>query len=256
MHLLALLLSVPVGVSLGLLGGGGSTLAVPLLVYVGGVTPADAIGMSLAIVGVTSLVAALLHARTGGVSWATAGLFAPAGAAGAFAGAQLTWLVAPQVLLALFGLLLLAVGTLMLLRTSARAARRAAACAAEPRGPALILAAGASVGVLTGFLGVGGGFVIVPALLFLCRLDMKRAVGTSLVIIAANSAAGLVGHLGHEQVDAAATALFVGFATAGAIAGHALAGRIRGDRLQRGFAGLVLAVGGAVAAHAMGLFPF
>jgi uncharacterized protein len=256
MQMVALLLSVPVGVSLGLLGGGGSTLAVPLLVYVGGVPPAEAIAMSLAIVGVTSLVAALLHARTGGVAWPTAALFAPAGAAGAFAGARLTYLVDPDVLLALFGSLLLAIGLLMLLRTSARAARRAAATDAEPRGVAVILAAGGAVGVLTGFLGVGGGFVIVPALLFLCRLDIKRAIGTSLVIIATNSAAGLVGHLGHEHIDATATALFVGFATAGAIAGHALAARTRGDRLQRGFAGLVLAVGGAVAAHAIGLLPF
>jgi uncharacterized protein len=256
MQALALLLSIPVGLSLGLLGGGGSTLAVPLLVYVGGVPPADAIGMSLAIVAVTSLVAALLHARTGGVAWRAAALFAPAGAAGALAGAQLTYLVAPEVLLALFGLLLLAIGLLMLLRTGARAGRRAAACSAEPRGIAVILAAGAAVGVLTGFLGVGGGFLIVPALLVLCRLDMKRAIGTSLVVIASNSAAGLVGHLGHEHIDAAATALFVGFATAGAFAGHALAGRTRGDRLQRGFAGLVLAVGGAVAAQAMGFLPF
>ena len=254
-QILPFLLSLPVGVSLGLLGGGGSTLAVPLLVYAGGIAPADAIVMSLAIVAVTSLVAALLHARTGGVAWGTAGLFAAAGAAGAFAGAQLTYLLPPELLLVLFGILLVAIGGLMLFRTRPRLARRAAACPAAPRGVAIILGAGAAVGALTGFLGVGGGFLIVPALVFLCRLDMKRAIGTSLVVIASNSAAGLVGHLGHGSIDAPATALFVAFATLGAVLGHALAARTRAERLQRGFAGFVLAVGGAVAAQALGLLP-
>lgn len=256
MQLLALLLSVPIGVSLGLLGGGGSTLAVPLLVLVGGVAPSEAIGMSLAIVAVTSLLAALLHARTGGVAWRTAAAFAPAGAAGALAGAQLTYLVAPDALLAIFGLLLLVIGALMLLGTTRRAAQRACARPAEPRGLTAILAAGAVVGVLTGFLGVGGGFVIVPALLLLCRLDIKQAVGTSLVVIAVNAAAGLLGHLGHDHIDAPLTALFTAFAALGAVGGHALATRARAERLQRGFAGLVVVVGGAVAARAMGLLPF
>lgn len=257
MQLVALLLAVPIGVSLGLLGGGGSTLAVPVLVYAGGIPPAEAIGMSLAIVAATSLLAALLHARTGGVDWRAAALFAPAGVVGALAGSQLTHLVPPDLLLALFGLMLLVIGALMLLRTSARAARRAAADPAPPpSGLPAVLAAGAGVGVLTGFLGVGGGFVIVPALLLLCRLDMKRAVGTSLIVISVNSLAGLVGHLGHGRIDLERTALFAAFAAVGAVGGHALAARSRAERLQRGFAGLVLLVGGAVAARALGLLEF
>jgi uncharacterized membrane protein YfcA len=255
MQLLALLLSVPIGLSLGLLGGGGSALAVPLLVYVGGVAPADAIGMSLAIVAVTSLVAALLHARTGGIDWRIAALFTPAGVVGALSGAQLTYLVSPDVLLALFGLLLLVIGGLMLLRASARLPQPTGD-ASRARGLLAVLGAGAVVGVLTGFLGVGGGFVIVPALVFLCRLDMKRAVGTSLVIIAVNSIAGLAGHLGRDDLDLGTTALFALFAAVGAFAGHALAARTHADRLQRGFAGLVVVVGGTVAARAIGLLPF
>jgi len=256
MQILALILSVPVGMSLGLLGGGGSTLAVPLLVFVAGVPPAEAIGMSLAIVALTSLVAAVLHARTGNVDWPSAAVFSAAGAAGAVAGAQLTYLVSPDLLLALFGLTLVAIGLLMTLRASARLARRTAVCPAEPRGLLAVLGAGAAVGLLTGFLGVGGGFVIVPALLFLCRLDIKRAIGTSLVVIAANSTAGLLGHLGHDHIDAPVTALFAAFAALGAVAGHALAARTSAERLQRGFAGLVVVVGGAIAAHAVGLVPF
>jgi len=256
MQIVALLLSVPIGVSLGLLGGGGSTLAVPVLVYLGGVPPAEAIAMSLAVVSVTSLVAALLHARTGGVDWGAAAMFAPAGVVGALAGAQLTHLVSPDLLLALFGLLLLLIGALMLLRTSARAARRVAARPATPAGLPAILLAGAAVGVLTGFLGVGGGFVIVPALLLLCRLDMKRAIGTSLVVISVNSLAGVAGHVGRGHIDLERTAAFAAFAALGAVVGHALAARSHAERLQRGFAGLVFLVGGAVAARAIGLIAF
>jgi uncharacterized protein len=256
MQFLALLLSVPIGVSLGLLGSGGSTLAVPVLVYVAGVPPTSAIGMSLAIVGATSLLAALLHARSGAVDWRAAALFAPAGAVGALAGAQLTPLVPPDLLLGLFGMVLVVVGVLMLAGASARIAGRTAGHPAPPRGLPVVLAAGVAVGLLTGFLGVGGGFLIVPALLFFCRLDIKRAIGTSLMVIAVNALAGLVGHLGREDLDLGLCALFAAFAALGAVAGRMLAARTRAERLQRGFAGFVLLVGGVVTARAIGLLSF
>lgn len=250
MPVVALVLSCGVGVSLGLLGAGGSSLAVPILVYAGGLAPADAIATSLALVGATSAVAAALHARDRQVDWRAAALFAAAGVPAALAGAQLTHLVPPRLLLALFGLLLLAIGTALLLGATARAASRASGRRPVPA----VIGAALAVGALTGFLGVGGGFLLVPAMVLVAGLDLRRATATSLVVIAVNSAAGLAGHLG-DGLDAGRTALFIGAAAAGAWLGYLLARRTSPAALQRGFAFLILLVGGAVTAHSLGCLP-
>ena len=235
--LLALALSTLIGVSLGLLGGGGSILAVPVLVYVARVDVHAAIGMSLAVVGTTALVGGLVHARVGRVDLRAATLFGGAGMLGAPLGAQATHAVAPRVLLLLFAALMLAVGGLML-------RGKAGARSGTPRPhPVAVPAAGFGVGLLTGFLGVGGGFLIVPALTLLAGLSIHAAIGTSLLVIAANSAAGVVGHLRQGEMPLGLTAAFTASAALGALAGVRLASSLDPARLRRAFAVFVVLVG-------------
>lgn len=234
---LALALSTLIGVSLGLLGGGGSILAVPVLVYVAGVDVHAAIGMSLAVVGATALVGALVHARGGRVDARAAVLFGGVGMLGAPLGARATHAVAPRVLMLLFAVLMLAVGASML-----RGGGAARPEAPRPR-PVAIPAAGFGVGLLTGFLGVGGGFLVVPALTLLVGLPIHRAIGTSLLVIAANSAAGVAGHLARGEVPLGSTAAFTAAATLGALVGVPLASRLEPARLRRAFAVFVVLVG-------------
>ena len=235
--LLALALSTLIGVSLGLLGGGGSILAVPVLVYVARVDVHAAIGMSLAVVGTTALVGGLVHARAGRVDLRAAALFGGAGMLGAPLGAQATQAVAPRVLLLLFAALMLAVGGLML-------RGKAGPRSETPRPhPVAVPAAGFGVGLLTGFLGVGGGFLIVPALTLLAGLPIHAAIGTSLFVIAANSAAGVVGHLRQGEMPLGLTAAFTAAAALGAFAGVRLASSLDPHRLRRAFAVFVILVG-------------
>jgi hypothetical protein len=216
--LLALALSSLIGVSLGLLGGGGSILALPVLVYVAGLDVHAAIGASLAIVGATALVGGLVHARRGRADVRAAALFGVAGMLGSPLGAQATRLVPGRVLLLLFAGLMLVVASFMLRgRAPVRPGRPGPHRAAIPL-------AGFGVGVLTGFLGVGGGFLIVPALLLLADVPIHRAVGSSLLVIAANSAAGVVGHLRLGRMPLGLTAAFTAAAILGALVGVRWAG--------------------------------
>ena len=235
--LLALALSTLIGVSLGLLGGGGSILAVPVLVYVARVDVHAAIGMSLAVVGTTALVGGLVHARAGRVDLRAAALFGGAGMLGAPLGAQATHAVAPRVLLLLFAALMLAVGGLML-----RGNAGARSGTPQPH-PVAVPAAGFGVGLLTGFLGVGGGFLIVPALTLLAGLPIHAAIGTSLLVIAANSAAGVAGHLRQGEMPLGLTSAFTASSALGALAGVRLASSLDPARLRRVFAVFVVLVG-------------
>ena len=237
--LIGLVLSVAIGLSLGLIGGGGSILTVPILVYFLGVSPHDAVGMSLAVVGATSLFGSYLHYRRENVDLRSGMLFGAAGIVGAFVGSPLTKLVSPAALLFIFGVLMLIVAVSMIWR-------RRQGEKAEPRVPhfAQGLAAGFGVGVLTGFLGVGGGFLIVPALVYFGGLTIKRAIGTSLFVIFLNCVAGLAGHAAQSYFDLGLTALVMVLAVGGAAAGTVLSHRLAAHRLQRMFAVLVLGVGG------------
>ena len=235
--LLALALSALIGVSLGLLGGGGSILAVPILVYVARVDVHAAIGMSLAVVGTTALVGGLVHARAGRVDLRAAALFGGSGMLGAPLGAQATHAVGSRVLLLLFAALMLAVGGLML-------RGKAVTRLGTPRPhPVAVPAAGFGVGLLTGFVGVGGGFLIVPALTLLAGLPIHAAIGTSLLVIAANSAAGVLGHLRQGEMPLGLTAAFTVSATLGALVGVRLASSLDPTRLRRAFAVFVILVG-------------
>lgn len=219
-------------------GGGGSILAVPMLVYVAGVAAQEAVAMSLAIVGSTSVIASVLHRRQGRLDTKVAALFGGVGMVGAFIGAQFTHRVSNAVLLVVFAVLMLLVGTLMLLRQQ----REPTTSAPHDRSLPRVLLAGLGVGVVTGFLGVGGGFLIVPALVLFTTVPMHVAVGTSLLVIAINSAAGFMGHLGQGHVPLALTGAFTVAAVVGTFVGTHLAGQIPAHSMRRLFAGFVMAV--------------
>ncbi|HTS01114.1 MAG TPA: sulfite exporter TauE/SafE family protein [Thermoanaerobaculia bacterium] len=237
----ALLLAFPVGLSLGLLGGGGSILTVPVLVYVAGFDAKLAIPASLVSVGTTSLVAALAHARRKGVAWGAAFAFGGAGLVGAFLGARVGRAFSGRTLLVLFSVLMVAAGLLML------RGRRGGERERAPR-PLLVAPLGGGVGLLTGLLGVGGGFLIVPALVLAAGLRMPLAVGTSLVVIAINSAAGFTGHLGEQEVGFAYAAEFTCVCVLGALVGERLGRNVPAARLRRWFGAFVIAVGLALLA--------
>ena len=227
---LDLLLGFAIGLSLGLLGGGGSILTVPALVYLVGQSPQAAVTTSLAIVGGNSVLGAAFHNGQGTLNWRVAGLFGGAGMITAFAAAGLSKHFSPAALLVAFAVLMLVVGALMFLRRD----RQGDPVRQRPWWVALL--AGAGVGVLTGVLGVGGGFLIVPALVMLVGLPIYQAVGTSLVIIAANSAAGLLGHLNQGLFDLSLTLVFVGAGLAGTFVGSKLSHRLPAASLKQAFA--------------------
>lgn len=223
-----------IGLVLGLLGGGGSILTVPALVYVAGQTPAGAVTASLVIVGANSALGALLHRTQGTLNWRVAILFGGSGMVMAFIAGGLSDLLPPTLLLIMFALLMLVVGLVLITRPSANDAAR------RERSIPMIMLAGAGIGVLTGFLGVGGGFLIVPALVMLVGLSIHQAVGTSLVVIVMNSAAGLFGHLGTAALDWGVILAFVFTGLAGTYTGVRLAKHIQASQLQRVFAVFII----------------
>ena len=236
MAILGYLLAALVGLSLGLLGGGGSVLTVPILVYILGFGAKTAIAMSLPIVGATSLVGALRHWRVGNVRIRTALLFGITAMAGAFAGARLAAFLSGAVQLTILAVVILAAAASML--------RGGFVDRAPHMGPNIavvpLLATAAGVGTLAG---IGGGFLIVPALVLLARMPMKHAVGTSLVVITMNSAAGFAGYLGRVAVPWGFMAGFTGVAIFGILAGTALARFVSQAQLKRAFAVFLVGVG-------------
>lgn len=242
MIVLTLAAAVLVGVTLGLFGGGGSILTVPVLVYLAGVPARQAIAMSLFVVAVTSAVSAVGHARAGRIRWRTGLLFGAAGMAGAYGGG----LIGPHLPEAL----LMSAFAAMMLATAAAMIRDRRVPTAEPVPgdlPVLrVIAEGAGVGLVTGLVGAGGGFLVVPALVLLGGLPMGVAVGTSLVVIALKSLAGLAGYLHATPVDWSLALPVTAAAVAGGLIGGALAGRLDADRLRKAFGWFVLAMGAFV----------
>jgi uncharacterized membrane protein YfcA len=197
---------------------------------------------SLAVVGTTALAGAIPHWRAGRVSLATALPFGAAGVAGAFMGAWANHLLPGWLILGLFGVLMLAVAILMFTGKKAKSTTPTTEVASWGRW-ARIIGAGMLVGVMTGFFGVGGGFLIVPALVLVLGLSMRTAVGTSLVVIAINSASGLVAHLRYGGIDLITTGLFIVGGALGAIVGARVSHRLDEHRLQRAFAVFIALVG-------------
>jgi uncharacterized protein len=236
MLLLELTLGFAIGLSLGLLGGGGSILTVPALVYLVGQTPQAAVTTSLAIVGANSLLGANFHRAQGTLNWQVAILFGSAGMLGAYFSANFSTEISPTVLMIAFAALMLLIGGFMLTRKSSTDAPTAG----SPLW--VVFSSGMLVGVLTGILGVGGGFLIVPALVMLVGLPMQIAVGTSLVVIAMNSLAGLLGRIGAESVNIPLILVFGLAGLAGTFAGSRLANILPAQKLQKAFAVFVIAL--------------
>ena len=218
----------------------------PVLVYVAKLEVHAAIGVSLAVVGATALVGGLSHWRHGRVSPRAAVTFGGAGMLAAPLGAQATPLLPGRILLLLFAALMLVVGALMLRRHRERTNRHQTHWLA-------LAGVGARVGLLTGFLGVGGGFLIVPGLTLLAGLPIEHAIGTSPMVIAMNSASWLLGHLRAGDLPAGPTAAFTLAAVAGAIAGGRLARGLQPRQLRRGFAVFVIVVGLVLLLENLGL---
>ncbi|HLN41193.1 MAG TPA: sulfite exporter TauE/SafE family protein [Acidimicrobiales bacterium] len=287
--LLALPLGLVVGLALGALGGGGSILAVPALVYVVGLGPKEAVTTSLVVVGVAALGGMIGHWRAGRVRVIAGLWFSLAGVAGSLLGSRLNRAVNPDVLLAAFaGVMVIAAWRMwMTARTQNRIAPALSGStnspsvpiattslptsvstpsvhlhatpvddhsAATPAVPAehkgrprlstvvKVVAAGTVVGFMTGFFGVGGGFIIVPALVLALGFDMPTAIGTSLLVIAVNCAVALASRLATTGVDWHVALPFTVAALAGAVAGNHLASRTRASTLLRWFAVLLVAV--------------
>ncbi len=256
--LLASPLGFLIGLSLGALGGGGSILAVPALVYGAGQDPKAATTTSLLIVGLTALLGMAAHWRAGRVRVGAGLVFGAVGIGGSIVGSQLNRNVDPDVLLLAFaGLMVVAAWRMW--RQGRRPAPASAATATSGGGGsttvtvaapsalsvatvAKVAAAGTAVGFLTGFFGVGGGFVIVPALVLALRFPMPEAVGTSLLVIAVNSAFALSQRIGTTGIDWRAALPFTVASLAGVGVGKRMADRLPAATLSRWFVALLVAV--------------
>ena len=243
MLILALGLSVIMGVTMGLLGGGGTILTVPILLYVLGLPAKQAIATSLVVVIATGGVSLALHARAGNVQWDTGLMFGPLAMIGAFAGGYTAQFIPGNILLIIFTGLMITTATAMLYRGRRKKLR-------TPRSPlvrrGLIVVEGISVGLATGLVGAGGGFLIVPVLTLLAGLSMRHAVGTALVVIVMQSSASLVGYVSHVPIDFSLAAMVAGMAILGSLVGTTLANRINQQTLRRIFAWFVLVMAGFI----------
>lgn len=242
---LTVALAVFVGVSLGLLGGGGSILTVPLLAYVGGLDAKDAITASLLVVGVTSAVGAIAHMRAGRVRWGVALPFGAAAMTGAYGGGLLARFIPGTVLLITFAVIMIAAAIAML-----RGRKNTTGSSAAGPLPLVRMAMlGVGVGTVSGLVGAGGGFLLVPALALLAGLPMPAAVGTSLVVIAMQSFAGLAGHLASEQIDWRMAAMVTAAAVMGALIGGRLTGMVDPNALRKLFGWFVLLMASVILAQ-------
>lgn len=237
MLVVGLLLATLIGVSLGLLGGGGSILTVPTLLYVFRLPAREAIATSLLVVGTTSLAALVPHARAGRVQWKTGAVFGAASMLGAFGAGRFASRIPESVLLLGFGAMMVATAFAMM-RGRRASSSAASSVASEPPASlpiAKILAEGLVVGAVTGLVGAGGGFLVVPALVLLGKLPMGQAVATSLMVIAMKSFAGFAGYAGSVHVNVSLAAMVTAAAVIGSIGGGALVSRVHPESLRKGF---------------------
>lgn len=224
-----------VGLTLGLLGGGGAIVTVPVLVYALGLDPKLAVVMALPIVGGVSAIGVIQHWRQGNVDFRTAGAFGLAAMAGAFGGAKLAQFISGTLQLLLLAALMLGSAYSML------RSPKITAVESDTRnlGPTVLLV-GLGVGVLTGLLGIGGGFLLVPALVVLANVPMRQAVGTSLTVIAMNTVAGYLGYRGQVDVPWTLVLQFGAIAAVGIVVGSALVPRIPQAGLKKSFGVLLI----------------
>lgn len=243
-HLLALL----VGLSLGLVGSGGSILAVPILVYVLGLEPRSAIAMSLAIIGIVSLIGVIPHWKQGNINFKNALTFTPPAMLGAFLGARLatlSWL-SDTFILVCFAIVTMVAGYLMIHQPKDNLNDHVELFVPkqhQSKYPWLVITLkGLAVGMLTSFVGIGGSFVVIPALIRSGKILVKEAIGTSLLIIAFKSAAGFVGYLNRVSIDWNSIFTFTTVTILGVIWGAYFSGKMHITKLQRGLGYFLIAV--------------
>ena len=258
MEILGYIGAIIMGLSLGLIGGGGSILTVPILVYLFNVDAVLATAYSLFIVGITSMVGSVSHMRMGNIHWRTALVFGVPSIVAVFLTRAYLVPALPDPLfsigvvavskslgmLVFFALLMVAAAYSMIRKPKSPLGPDERAEQAIAFNYPLILAEGAVVGTITGLVGAGGGFLIIPALVLLAKLPMKQAVGTSLIIIAAKSLIGFTGDLrGDEVIDWNFLMIFSAIAIGGIIAGSILSKRIPNEKLKPAFGWFVLVMG-------------
>lgn len=254
MEIMGYIASVLIGVSLGLIGGGGSILTVPVLVYLFGIGPVPATAYSLFIVGSTSLVGAFPKYRQGLVNLKTALIFGAPAIAAVYATRAFLVPIIPDELFAISGfavtkaMLMMVLFGMLMVFASISMIREKPQINGNGNGKQkfnypLILLEGTVIGILTGLVGAGGGFLIIPALVLLSKLPMKQAVGTSLLIIAAKSLIGFFGDLSHYQMDWKLLIIVASLAIGGIFVGNWLSHKIHGEKLKKAFGWFVLVMG-------------
>lgn len=244
MSLLLSLGMIGVGLLIGLLGGGGSLLLVPLLVELGEMSVKPAIATSLLVVGTTSLVSALRQMKKANVCWKNGAAFGASGMAGAFLGGMLAEWLPDDLLMILFALMMIATALSMI---AGRRERQGGHTPGEGPCPTFInlpgvLFDGFLVGMVTGLVGVGGGFVIVPALNILGGLNLRAAIGTSMMVVGMNSFAALTGYLDHIQLNLQDTLTMIALTVPSSIIGQKLSSFFPASWLRRGFGIFALSV--------------
>jgi uncharacterized membrane protein YfcA len=254
--LLAHIIAICIGISLGLIGGGGSILAVPTLVYVMGVPPKSAIAMSLAIVGTVSLLGVIPHWKLGNVQLKTAAMFGLSTMLGAYAGAKIATFpfITGTLQMLLFAIMMLLAAIFMMRKSSGTSSSSSVEKLDLELYPQPVckycwlwlISEGIGVGILTGLVGVGGGFAIVPALVLLAKVPMKQAIGTSLLVIVLNSTAGFLGYLGAVAIDWQLILSFIFAASLGIFLGAYLVKFVQARHLQKAFAYFLLVMSGFI----------
>jgi uncharacterized membrane protein YfcA len=251
MQLIGFIAAALIGVSLGLIGGGGSILTVPVLVYLFSISPSLATSYSLFIVGTTSLVGAYKNYRKGLVHFKTALLFSASSVTTVFVIRKFAIprlpkvffsigefkVTEPLLIMVVFALLMLAASVSMIVNKPIGQAHT------KERNIFLVLLYGIAIGTVTGFLGAGGGFLLIPTLVLIMKLPMKQAIGTSLLIIALNSLIGFTGDLDHFDIQWLFLLSITIIAIVGVTIGDALNKKINGDKLKKVFGWFVLAMG-------------
>ncbi len=235
-------LAVLIGITLGLMGGGGSMLAIPVLIYVMGLDAKEAIAMSFVVVGIVSLIGLIPHWQQGNVNFKAAIIFTPPAMLGAFLGARLASLpmITDTIQLMAFAIMML-VASVSMIWGQLNKLQNELQHLPQNHGLAMMLE-GLGIGTITGFVGIGGGFVIIPALVLLGGIPMKEAIGTSLLIIAFKSVTGFTGYLDQVVLNFNLIVSFTLAAGVGTVSGAYLTKLIEAKELKKGFGFFVFAI--------------